>query len=224
LAVLAFVAAGLMALSVVWVGLYRLIAPPVTPLMLLRAADGAAMTHDWRPLGAIAPALGHAVIAAEDSGFCRHWGFEWVAVRKAWASYQANSGNGDRLRGGSTISQQVAKNAFLWPGRNWLRKGLEAWFTLLIEGIWPKRRILEVYLNVVEWGNGVYGAESAARRHFGKPASALSATEAARLAVVLPAPRRWSPTAPPAWSRRRLTAIRQGMADGQRSGLFACLS
>jgi len=140
---------------------------------------------NWRPLDDISPALIRAVIASEDQRFCRHFGFDWSAIEMAWEQYQSGDGG---LLGASTISMQTAKNVFLWPARNWLRKALEAYFTALIELAWSKRRIIEVYLNVVEWGPGIYGAEAAAEHYFHKPAARLNATEAARLAAVLPDP------------------------------------
>ncbi|MGD9613905.1 MAG: monofunctional biosynthetic peptidoglycan transglycosylase [Alphaproteobacteria bacterium] len=175
----------LLAGSVAAVVLYRVLPPPATPLMLLRAVQGYGMTKTWRPLEEISPHLVRAVIAGEDARFCRHYGFDWDAIEAAWERYQRGRG---RLLGASTISMQTAKNLFLWPGRDWLRKGLEVWFTALIELSWSKRRIVEIYLNIVELGPGIYGAEAAARHHFDKPAAALNAREAARLTAVLPDP------------------------------------
>ncbi len=218
---------GLIALSVAWVALYRVVPPPGTPLMLIRAiaSQGGAsqggitgIERDWRPLEAISPQLARAVIASEDTAFCSHGGFDWDAIETALEENE----EGKRLKGGSTISQQTAKNAFLWPDRNWIRKGAEVWFTLLIEGLWPKRRILEVYLNIVEWGDGVYGAEAAARRHFRKSAAALTRREAALLAVVLPSPLRWSPTNPGPYVARRAGIIERRMAVVERDGLADC--
>ena len=165
--------------------LYRYLPPPVTPLMLLRLADGYGIGKSWRPLAGISPNLVRAVMAGEDAKFCRHYGFDWDAIETAWERYESGRG---RLLGASTISMQTAKNVFLWPGRDWLRKGLEAYFTVLIELAWGKRRIIEIYLNVVEWGPGIYGAEAAAEHYFRKSAAALNPTEAARLAAVLPDP------------------------------------
>jgi monofunctional biosynthetic peptidoglycan transglycosylase len=159
----------------------RFVAPPVTAFMLADPARPVA--YDWVPLERIAPALAIAVVAAEDQRFPSHHGFDLGSIRKAWDE------RGRRVRGASTISQQVAKNLFLWRGASWIRKAFEAWFTAWIELAWDKRRILEVYLNVAEFGPGTYGAEAAARRHFGKAASALSLREAALLAAVLPNPR-----------------------------------
>lgn len=176
--------------SVVLVAVYRFVPPPVTSLMLLRLVDGHGIHKDWRPLPQISKELVRAVMASEDARFCRHHGFDWEAVRAAWNRYRSGRG---RLLGASTISMQTAKNVFLWPGRDWLRKAFEAYFTVLIEFAWGKRRIIEIYLNVVEWGPGIYGAEAAARHYFHKPAAALTAAEAVRLAAVLPDPLDWSP-------------------------------
>lgn len=174
--------------------LYRVVPPPGTPLMVIRAVGGAGWHYDWEPLTRITPSLARAALTAEDEAFCTHRGFDTRALQKAWTEYLEDDGG--TLRGGSSISQQTAKNLLLWPGRTWLRKGLEAWLTVYIEALWPKRRIMEVYLNIAEWGPGVYGAEAAARHHFGKSAANLSRNEAARLAAVLPSPLRWSPSKP----------------------------
>jgi monofunctional biosynthetic peptidoglycan transglycosylase len=176
---------GFVILSLFLTMLYRVAPPPVTPLMLLRFAEGYGMQKSWRPLDDISPALIRAVMASEDQRFCRHFGFDWSAIEAAWQQYQSGEGE---LLGASTISMQTAKNVFLWPGRTWLRKAFEAYFTALIELTWSKRRIIEVYLNVIEWGPGIYGAGAAAEHYFHKPALKLSATEAARLAAVLPDP------------------------------------
>jgi len=181
----AFCVAGFLILSVLLVALYRYLPPPATPLMLLRWAEGYGLARSWRPLDHISPALVRAVMAGEDQKFCRHHGFDWEAIGDAWE--QCQSGDG-RLLGASTISMQTAKNVFLWPSRDWLRKALEAYFTSLIELAWSKRRIIEIYLNVVEWAPGIYGAEAAAEHYFRKTASRLSVAEAARLAAVLPDP------------------------------------
>lgn len=163
---------------------FRFLPPPATPLMLIRLAEGHGLDYRWRPLGDIAPVLPAAVLAAEDNRFCRHWGIDWQAVEHAWNEFRA----GGRLRGASTVSMQTAKNLFLWPGRSWLRKGLEAYLVLWVELLWDKERIIEVYLNIAEFGPGIYGAEAAAQHWFGRPAAALGPLQAARLAVVLPDP------------------------------------
>jgi monofunctional biosynthetic peptidoglycan transglycosylase len=169
------------------------------------------LRHDWRDIQAIAPHAAIAVVAAEDQLFPLHSGFDFKSIRRALQS----NGDSDRTRGASTITQQVAKNLFLWPGRSWVRKGLEAWFTLLIEWLWPKQRILEVYLNTAEFGHGVYGVESAAQRYFRKSAARLTPAEAALLAAVLPSPRRYRVEEPgPYVLKRRAEILRQMHALG----------
>lgn len=182
---------------------FRWLPVPATPLMLVRVAQGEGLERAWVALPDIAPALVRSVIASEDARFCRHDGFDWREIRNAWRDWQERG----RVRGASTISMQTARSVFLWPGRDPVRKGLEIVLTLPMEGIWPKRRILEVYLNVAEWGPGVYGAEAAARHHFGKAAAHLSAGEAARLAAILPAPRSWSAGSPGAHVSQRAAVI-----------------
>lgn len=215
---------GLLAVSIGWTGLYGLVTPPVTPLMLIReaAADDAAAApqrrHTVVPLDAISAHLIKAVIASEDARFCHHWGIDPAALREVWREYQAGKG----LRGASTITQQTAKNAFLWPEQDLVRKGLEAYFAGLIELGWSKRRILEVYLNIIEWGDGLYGAEAAAQAYFGVPASRLTATQASLMAVVLPNPRRWSPANPTAYIRKRARIIRARVADMEAGDWFDC--
>ena len=163
--------------------------------------------YEWRNLAEISPQAGLAVIASEDQLFPFHAGFDLESIRDA----MQDNARSKRVRGASTITQQVAKNLFLWKGRSWLRKGLEAWFTVLIEAMWPKQRILEVYLNVAEFGPHVYGAEAAARQYFGRPASRLSRPQAALLAAVLPNPRRFSVAAPSRYVRRRADWIQTQM-------------
>jgi monofunctional glycosyltransferase len=188
---------------------YRDIPPLVTPLMMLRLFDGAGIHKTWEPLSDISDNLIRAAMAAEDGKFCSHDGFDWKAIADDWRRNQ----RGGQLLGASTISMQTAKNLFLWPDRSWPRKGLEVYFTLLIELAWPKRRIMELYLNEVEWAPGIYGAEAAAQFHFKTPASALSAPEAARLAAVLPNPRRWSASHPSAYIIARAGIIHARMPD-----------
>lgn len=182
---------------------YRFVPVPLTPLMVIRLAEGEGLRRDWVPLEEIAPALAEAVVAAEDNRFCEHWGFDWEAIGEAIEEAQA----GERLRGASTITMQTAKNLFLWPGRDFVRKGVEAWLTPQIELLWPKRRIVEVYLNIAEMGPGIYGAEAAADTYFGKPASALSRYEAALIAAILPNPRQWSPNRPTPYLQDRARTI-----------------
>ena len=182
---------------------YRWIDPPGTPLMAIRWFGGTAVDHRPVPLAAVAPALPRAVIASEDNRFCTHHGIDFEAVQDA-LDEQEETG---RLRGASTITMQVARNLFLWPGGGWLRKGLEAPLALAIDALWPKRRVMEVYLGIAEWGDGVFGAEAAAQRHFRKPAARLTRGEAARLAAVLPNPRRWNAAQPTAYIQRRTATI-----------------
>ena len=194
------------AASVIAVASLRWINPPVTAF--IAEAQAAAWSsrnanyvyrHSWVDLDRISPNLPLAVVASEDQKFPEHWGFDVSAIEKAYALNQ----HSHRVRGASTISQQVAKNLFLWSGRSYFRKGLEAYFTVLIEALWPKRRILEVYLNIAEFGYGTYGAEAAAQRFFHKPASRLSRDDAAVLAAVLPNPERYSAAAPSRYVQQR---------------------
>jgi monofunctional biosynthetic peptidoglycan transglycosylase len=208
--ILAFLAGAFLVESVFLVALYREVPPPITPLMLIRAAEGQGIAKRWEPLGQISPLLVRAVIASEDAKFCNHHGFDWEAIREAWRRYWAGTG---KLRGASTISMQTAKNVFLWPGRDWLRKSLEAYFTVLIELVWGKERIIEIYLNVIEWGPGIYGAEAASQFYFHKPAAALTADEAAHLTAILPDPLKWSANRPDRYVAGRAAFIRAQMPD-----------
>jgi monofunctional biosynthetic peptidoglycan transglycosylase len=199
--------------SVLLVLLFRWVPPPGTALMVERKIESWSggqpidLQRSWRPWRELPDHLKMAVIAAEDQKFAEHWGFDIAAIQAALAHNQ----QGGSLRGASTLSQQVAKNLFLWSGRSWLRKGLEVWFTGLIELIWPKQRILEVYLNSVEWGGGIFGAEAAAQHHFKTGASYLSRQQTSLLAAVLPNPRAWSASRPSAQVGRRAAWIRQQM-------------
>jgi len=208
--ILLFALGGSLIGSVLPVTVYRLVPPPVTPLMLIRVVEGHGITKSWRPLDAISPSLIHAVMAGEDAKFCEHHGFDWDAIAEDWQRYRRGGG---RLLGASTISMQTAKNVFLWPGRDWIREGLEAYFTVLIELVWGKRRIIETYLNVVEWGPGIYGAAAAAQFYFHKPPSALNAEEAARLAAILPDPLKWSASRPDRYVAERVAFIRAQVPD-----------
>lgn len=215
---------GLLVLIVAWllsttalVGLLRFVDPPMSAFMAqrmvearLRGETGFQLHQQWQPLASISPRLQLAVIASEDQKFLSHNGFDLEALRQVAREHLAGEGR----RGGSTISQQTAKNLFLWPRSSWLRKGFETWFTGLLELLWPKHRILEMYLNFAQFGRDIYGAEGAARAWFGKPASALTAEEAARLAAVLPAPNRYrvQPPSPhvrerAAWVQRQMRAL-----------------
>src|SRR5690606_12331090 len=182
---------------------YRFLPVPITPLMVIRLAEGEGLQRQWVSLDEVAPILPQAVVAAEDNRFCEHAGFDWTELGGQLEALLA----GERARGASTITMQTAKNLFLGPGRDILRKALEAWLTPQIELLWPKRRIIDVYLNVAELGPGIYGAEAAARAHFGKPASALTRHEAALLAAILPYPRAWDPVRPRSYLQRRARTI-----------------
>lgn len=197
--------AGFVLVSVLLVLVFRMVPVFGSMVMVERkveswiAGEPIDISHDWTPWGSLSDHAKLAVIAAEDQKFPHHWGFDVAQLRKAIAAWQA----GDSLRGASTISQQTAKNLFLWTGRNWLRKGLEAWFTVLIELFWPKERILEVYLNIAEWDNGVFGLEAAAQHYFGVSAAELGPAQASRLAAILPNPREWSASRPSTYIQRR---------------------
>ena len=199
--------------------IYRFVPPPVTILMLERLVEGRGLTKSWRPMRAIAPSLPYAVIAAEDAGFCSHHGFDFNAMQKAAQSNE----KGGKVRGGSTISQQTAKNVFLWPDRSYIRKGLEAYFTGLIEAGWGKRRILEVYLNVVEWGPGLYGAEAASQRYFKTSAAKLTPAQSARLAAILPSPLKWKAVQPGPYVARRTRKIGARAVVVREDDLAACV-
>ncbi|MFP4327211.1 MAG: monofunctional biosynthetic peptidoglycan transglycosylase, partial [Paracoccaceae bacterium] len=203
-----------LALMILAVLLYRVVNPPTTPYIFSEARRLGGVEREWVPLDRIAPVMRRSVVAAEDANFCLHWGFDIVAIRAALAE-----GAG---RGASTISQQVVKNAYLWHGRNWGRKALEAVMTPMMEAAWPKRRILEVYLNLAEFDEGVFGVQAAARHHFGVDADALSPLQAARLAAVLPAPKSRPAVEPPGWLRRRAESIRDGAALIAADGRAAC--
>ena len=211
--------------SVLQVLVLRVVDPPFSMFMAARQAQAwsagdwdVRIAYDWRDLDAIAPSLPVALVAAEDQNFARHGGFDFDAIDRA---RRANA-RGGKVRGASTISQQLAKNLFLWSGRSWVRKGVEAWYTVLIELLWPKQRILEVYANVAEFGDGVYGAQAAARSFFGKDAVRLTRAESARLAAVLPNPKRYSARNPGPYVQRRTRAIeRQARQIGGEAYLQA---
>ena len=209
----------LIAVPVVGVLLFAVVPPTPTILMLQQAAKGQGLDYRWRVLNDISPHLVNAAIAAEDARFCSHHGFDMEAIEKALD----HNAEGGRIRGGSTISQQTAKNVFLWPSRDWIRKGLEAGYTVMIETVWSKRRIMEVYLNVVEWAPGVYGAQAASRHWFGKDADELTAREASRLAAILPSPRRYKAASPGPYVRRRAGRIQAAMGTVRGNGLNACV-
>jgi len=185
--------------SVLWVGLLGIVDPPVTWVMADQASEQEEFSRISVDLKDISRNLPLSVIASEDQRFMTHNGFSWDAMKKALERNKTAK----RIKGGSTISQQTAKNAFLWPGRTYIRKGLEAWFTVLIEMLWTKERILEVYLNIAEMGKGVFGAEAAAQRCFNRPASKLSKEQAALITATLPAPRRFNCSRPSNYIRKR---------------------
>lgn len=205
---------GAVLLSVLMVATLRFVDPWTSGFMLQARIHSWSeegpfkLRQEWRDYAQISPQLALAVVASEDQRFPVHWGFDFKQIKAALDE----SERGRRMRGASTISQQVAKNLFLWNGRSWIRKGAEAWFTLLIEALWPKQRILEVYLNIAEFGPGIYGAEAAAQAFFGKPAARLSRPEAARMAAVLPNPKRMSVARPGAYVVRRQGEIERQMA------------
>ena len=205
--------------SVLWVLAYRFINPPTTMTMLGDVFAGRGAARDWMPIGQIDRDMVRAVIAAEDSKFCSHNGFDFEAIEDA----MKRNASGGRIRGGSTISQQTAKNAFLWQGGGYFRKGLEAWFTFLIENLWDKRRIMEVYLNLAETGIGTYGVNAGAERYFGHDASAMSPTEAARIAAILPLPKKRGAVAPKGFTRRYGNTIAARIDVVGRDGLDACV-
>ena len=204
----------------------RFVDPPFSAFMAARQFEAAGerdwgfrVAYDWRDLDEMAPHLPVALVAAEDQNFATHHGFDFKAIAKA----RKHNARGRKTRGASTISQQLAKNLFLWSGRSWVRKGVEAWYTLLIETLWPKRRILEVYANVAEFGDGIYGAQAAARSFFRKDAARLSPAESARLAAVLPSPRRYSAARPGPYVQRRTRSIQRQMRYIGGSGYLRSL-
>jgi monofunctional biosynthetic peptidoglycan transglycosylase len=204
----------LVAGSALQVALLRFVDPPFSAFMLARQVSAWTsgdfdfrIAHDWRDLDAMAPSLPLALVAAEDQLFPDHRGFDLEAIEQA----RRNNARGRKVRGASTISQQVAKNLFLWSGRSWLRKGIEAWYTVLVEAFWPKHRILEMYANFAEFGDGVYGAQAASRTFFGRDAARLTSAQSARLAAVLPSPRRYSAGHPGPYVQRRTRGIERQM-------------
>ncbi len=210
---------GLILFTLVWAAAYRVIDPPITFLTLRDRMNGVEVKQDWVGLSEMSRHIPRAVIAAEDSRFCEHRGFDVEAIEKA----MARNKQGKKLRGGSTISQQTAKNAFLWPGRTYVRKGLEAWFTVLIEFLWGKPRIMEVYLNIAEFGRGVFGVEAASRHYFDKSAKNLSRAEAARLAAILPQPIKRDAASPGRYTRRYANRIAGRTRVVANEGLDSCL-
>lgn len=202
------------AFVVLVMGLYRVVNPPTTAYMLTEKFRTGAIDQRWVPIENIAPVMARAAVAAEDANFCQHWGFDVIAIRQAIADGGA--------RGASTISQQTVKNVFLWHGRNYTRKALEALMTPVLEALWPKRRIIEVYLNVAEFDTGVFGVEAAAQHYFGVSAAALSDVQAARLAAILPNPKERSAAQPSDFVRKRARSILSGAATIDRDGRADC--
>jgi len=207
---------GFLGLSLALVLVFKFIPVPVTATMLM---DFNGITKDWTALSNIDRTMVRAVIAAEDGKFCSHEGFDREAIEDALE----NNRQGGRIRGGSTISQQTAKNVFLWQGGGYVRKGFEAWFTVLIEQIWGKRRIMEVYLNVAETGLGTYGMEAGAQRYFGKSAASLTPLEAARMAAALPQPKQRAVRNPSGWLARHGNTISARIGSVARDGLDSCV-
>ncbi len=205
--------------SVLWVGIYRFVPVPFTWTMAGDLLAGRSVTKQWMPLSRMDPDMARAAIAGEDSRFCEHHGFDFRAI--AGAAYR--NAQGGRIRGGSTISQQTAKNAFLFQGGGYVRKAFEAYFTVLIETLWSKRRIMEVYLNVAETGIGTYGADAAALRYFGHDATRLSPTEAGRIAAVLPLPKKRAAIDPRGFVRRHGNTLARYVGTVRRVGLDSCL-
>ena len=211
---------GFVLLSVLWVLFYRFVNPPITATQVGDLVAGHGARRIWMPIERIDRNMVRAAIAGEDSKFCSHHGFDAQAIE---AAMRRNAAGGRVIRGGSTISQQTAKNAFLWQGGGYFRKGLEAWFTLLIEQLWGKRRIMEVYLNVAETGIGIYGVNAGALRYFHHDASRLTPNEAARIAAVLPLPKRRPAVAPAGFTRRYGNLILRRIATVRRDGLDTCV-
>ena len=205
--------------TVAWVGLYRFVPPPFTFTMMGDVLSGHTVTKDWMPLSKMDPDMARAAIAGEDSRFCSHNGFDFKAI----AGAAARNARGGRIRGGSTISQQTAKNAFLFQGGGYVRKAFEAYFTVLIEAMWPKRRIMEVYLNIAETGIGTYGANAGAIRYFNHDASRLSPTEAGRIAAVLPLPKKRAAIAPRGFVRKHGNTLSRRVSTVRSEGLDGCL-
>lgn len=208
-------------LSIGLVILYRFVPVPITPLMVIRLVEQGIdpekevrLLKDWVPISEMSKHAPQAVVAAEDQTFKKHFGFDFKSLKKVWESNKTNN----RIRGASTITQQTAKNVFLWPSRSYVRKAFEAYFTILIEIFWSKERILEVYLNVIEMGDGVYGIQAASQTFFGKDASKISKGQAALIAAVLPNPRRWSPARPTSYIQGRKSWIMRQMSNLSPTG------
>jgi len=207
--------------SIQLVFVHKFINPIVTPLMIIRVCEGvvngnqsASIHKKWKSIDEISPNMIVAVMAAEDQNFLTHHGFQWEAIQKAM-DYN-NKHKGKRMKGGSTISQQTAKNVFLIPSRTWIRKGFETYFTFLIEMIWSKERIMEVYLNIIEVGNGYYGVEAASNKYFNTTSKKLTKTQAASITAILPSPLRWSPVKPSTYLQKRIITIQNSMSQVEK--------
>ncbi len=200
--------------------IFRFVPIPFTPQMVIDLATLNPVSYHWREADDISPYLERAVIGSEDQNFCNHNGFDWKEMNRAWTDYTKRH---KALRGASTLSQQTAREVFLTSWRSFVRKGVEAYLTVLMEALWPKKRILTVYLNTVDWGNGNFGAEAAAQAHFGIPASELSQAQAARLAAVLPNPSRFKADKPGRYVRRRTGTLVSRQHQVARDALDWCL-
>jgi monofunctional glycosyltransferase len=209
----------LIPLPVLLLLIFRVVPVPGTPQMLASWVGGESTHYHWTEMDRIVPSLARAVIASEDQKFCSHHGFDWGSIDSAMQTYE----HGGRLRGASTISQQTARSLFLFPVRSWIRKALEAWLTVLEEALWPKRRILAAYLNIVDWGHGNFGAEAAARAYFHRSAASLSSKQAARLAAILPDPGDWRAARPGPYVAARAGLILRYIGVVRRDRLDSCL-
>jgi monofunctional biosynthetic peptidoglycan transglycosylase len=217
--VFAVIFALLVPIPILLILFFRFVPLPGTPEMLFKQLTLNPVHYSWS--GEISPWLGQAVIASEDQRFCSHHGFDWKSIDSAIKSHERHQKK--QLRGASTISQQTARSLFLLPVRSWVRKGVEAYLTVLIEALWPKKRILDAYLNVVDFGNGNFGAEAAAQNYFHEPASALNPAQSARLAAILPDPDKWRAVAPGRYVARRTTTIVGREAQVRGKGLDWCV-
>jgi monofunctional glycosyltransferase len=199
--------------------IFRFLPIPGTPEMLISLAEDKGANYSWTD--DISPRLERAVIGAEDQNFCSHHGFDWASINKAVEDHKRHPDK--PMRGASTISQQTARTLFLVPMRSWIRKGLEAYLTVLVEGLWPKKRILHAYLNLVDWGDGIFGAEAAASAYFGTDAGSLDSAQAARMVAILPNPHKWKAAHPGRYVRRRARNLQGRSAMVMRDGLNFCV-
>jgi monofunctional biosynthetic peptidoglycan transglycosylase len=217
--IVAVIFAFLVPIPILLILLFRFLPVPGTPQMLIDLATGDEVRYRWVEYDRISPFLGRAVIGAEDQKFCSHNGFDWDSIDRAWKAHE----RGRRLRGASTISQQAARSLFLLPIRSWVRKGIEAYLTVLIEALWPKKRILTAYLNLVDWGHGNFGAEAASETYFHKSAAAITSYEAARLVAVLPDPDEWHAVHPGPYVASRTDTLMFHTAEVSRDRLDFCV-